>query len=661
MPRSAQALLETISTPISLQGALPFPATGQGEIFRRIRNFLAGRVVGATRDKALLAELIKCIFCKAYMAQHGVQADPQRNSDLIGRYRATLELLHTVVPNVIRSDEKISLDDEALTFVDEELGNIDFSDPDRDPLGDAYEAFAGSSLRRQEGQFFTPLNAIDWLVHAVGPTATDKVIDPACGAGGFLSSVARHKIKDGATPDAIAKTLFGVEKDLTLAKLAATHISIFTLHTPNIICGDLLALLDSEKRDIESTLLGQFDIVLSNPPFGTKIISTSDAVRRNFELGYKWIVSKQTGRFQKTRMLQTNVPPQILFIERIIGLLRRGGRMGVVLPESVLSNSSYAHVVQYLKEHLSISAIVGMPEELFKSPGANSTHTKACLLVAEKKPGSSKAIYMAEVKWCGHDSRGKTIPHDEIPKAQAGFRDFKQDAKTLAFGYSVSSERLNGDILCPRYYDPSTVDILKRLAKTHDLATVGELADEGLLSFSSGHEVGKLAYGTGTIPFVRTSDISNWEIKSDPKHCVSEEIYQSFRKRQNVQEGDILFVRDGTYLIGSCGFISKYDTKVLYQSHIYKIRCLDWEKMSPYLLLATLSCEPVIGQIKAKRFTQDIIDSIGNRVFELVLPIPKDKELRRRVESVVKKSIEDRIEARELARQARVDVCSPKW
>ena len=76
--------------------------------------------------------------------------------------------------------------------------------------------------------------------------------------------------------------------------------------------------------------------------------------------------------------------------------------------------------------------------------------------------------------------------------------------------------------------------------------------------------------------------------------------------------------------------------------------------ISPYLLIAALSCAAVISQIQSKRFTQDIIDSIGSRIKELVLPIPKDKKKRKEVENIVKKSIYDRIEARELARSAKL-------
>ena len=81
---------------------------------------------------------------------------------------------------------------------------------------------------------------------------------------------------------------------------------------------------------------------------------------------------------------------------------------------------------------------------------------------------------------------------------------------------------------------------LDKLNKTHDLINLGELIDSGIVEVSTGDEVGKLSYGTGPIPFIRTSDISNWEIKLDPKQGVSEEIYKKYSEKQDVQENDIL-------------------------------------------------------------------------------------------------------------------------
>ena len=93
----------------------------------------------------------------------------------------------------------------------------------------------------------------------------------------------------------------------------------------------------------------------------------------------------------------------------------------------------------------------------------------------------------------------------------------------------------------------------------------GNLLRDGILTIDTGHEVGKLAYGTGPIPFIRTSDIANWEIKLDPKHVISADIYEGLKDRQDVQAGDILMVRDGTYLVGTCAIVSEADTTIVYQ------------------------------------------------------------------------------------------------
>src|SRR5262249_38504314 len=148
----------------------------------------------------------------------------------------------------------------------------------------------------------------------------------------------------------------------------------------------------------------------------------------------------------------------------------------------------------------------------------------------------------------------------------------------------------------------------------------GDLAEEACLSVDTGDEVGKLAYGAeGGVPFVRTSDLSNWEIKADPKHLIDRELYQSLAKKQDVQPNDILMVKDGTYLIGTCAIVTEHDREIVYQSHIYKIRVKkNSHGVNPFLLLAVLGSSVVQRQIRAKQFTQDIIDSLGERVNELV-------------------------------------------
>jgi len=115
-------------------------------------------------------------------------------------------------------------------------------------------------------------------------------------------------------------------------------------------------------------------------------------------------------------------------------------------------------------------------------------------------------------------------------------------------------------------------------------------------------------------------------------------------------------VRDGTYLVGTAGMVTEPDEKIVYQSHILKFRSEDHDALSPYLLMALLSAPIVKEQIWAKRFTQDIIDTLGARWRELVLPVPKSRAVRESIVSKVKEAIEARMNARQLARSAVMEV-----
>jgi type I restriction enzyme M protein len=633
-----------------------FPSSDHKEAFKRIRNFLAGRFVGATRDRALLDEVLKCVFCKNYIQSHisefVISDDPLTLSK---QYREVFSKLKQQLTFVFSNTDEIQLDPLSIHFVDQELKNIDLLDTQRDVFGDLFEVFVGTGIREEEGQFFTPKNGVELLISMIDPKPGEKIIDPAAGAGGFLSSAYNYLSKKSLTAKKINASLFGIEKDCYLARLTATRLAIRTLQEANVVCGDSLAWVDQDNKPLD--LKGTFDIVLTNPPFGKNIVSTTKEIQKTFDLGFDWKFDQTSNRYIKNGKLLNNVSPQVLFIEKCISLLKEGGRLGVVVPESLITSKSYSHVVQYMRDNGRLISVIGMPEDFFKTSGKGGTHTKACLVVFVKDTSTKKrngTLFMAEAKWCGHDSRGRKIANDDLPLIYQNYQHFVQEKKfTLNhLGYTVPMKDLEENILSPRYYNPDVKNALFSIEKTHEILKFGDLVDQGVIEVKTGNEVGKLAYGTGSIPFVRTSDISNWEIKLDPKHGVSNDIYEQLARKQDVRENDILMVKDGTYLIGTCALVSKYDTRIVYQSHLYKFRVLKKDKISPYLLLAVLSSEPVQKQIKSKRFTQDIIDSLGARVYELLLPIPKSKTLKKRIETNVKKAIDDRVEARELARIA---------
>lgn len=230
-----------------------------------------------------------------------------------------------------------------------------------------------------------------------------------------------------------------------------------------------------------------------------------------------------------------------------------------------------------------------------------------------------------------------------------------QDTTTLEFGefsaYKMKKSDIVGEIFLPKYYDPSIKATLDSLSANCSLYSVQQLTDMGAVQLSTGDEIGKMAYGTGDIPFVRTSDFSNWEIKADAKQGVSEEIYQQYAEKEDVQEGDILLVRDGTYLVGTSCMITASDTKMLYCGGLIKIRAAKKDIVDEYLLLGLLNSYIVKRQIRTKQFTRDVIDTLGQRLKEVIIPIPNSEELKKAISEKVHAIVNNRIQARDIIQE----------
>ena len=518
------------------------------------------------------------------------------------------------------------------------------------------------------------------LVEILDPEPGEIIIDPACGSGGFLigalehvwAKIERNRADKGWTQaqvdkkkrDVASRCFRGLDKDAFLTKVTKAYMAIIGDGRGGIFCENSLKPPSEWQHGAQGVVdLGRFDVVLTNPPFGTKIKIKGTNLISQFDLGYKWRRKAKTDELQKTSILHEDQPPQILFLERCLQLLKPGGRLGIVLPESILGNPSYEHVVTYLLKTTRIQAVITMPESLFKTSGKGGTHTKVCVLVLQKVSGSKDyRSFMADVKWCGHDSRGNpTIRRnssgeeqllDEVSEVAPRFRAFLAGQLGTGDhrGFSWHFDGLQR-ILVPKYYNPEIANTLSRLAVSHEIVTMGSLVENLIVSIGTGIEIGKMAYGTGTIPFIRTSDLSNWEIKADFKHGISEKLYREVERKVDVRPDDILLVRDGTYLIGTTAMVTASDVPMLFQSHIYRIRVLQPDRLDPWLLFIALNTPVVKQQIWAKQFTQDIIDTLGQRILELQLPLPKDLATRRALAESASRIVTERVRLREQVRQ----------
>lgn len=658
------------------------PPSNLKAVFRDLRNHLAGNTTGITRDEALAQEIINLLFCKIYdeintdfddavAFRCGVDEKPQDvKSRIVELFEKKVKAEYS---DVFSERDTITLDPASVVYVVGELQGYSIIDADRDAVGDAFEVFIGPALRGSEGQFFTPRNVVKMVVGMLNPLPDELLIDPACGSGGFLIGALEHvwgklgeekKRKrwtdvqlERKKRDTASKCFRGLDKDSFLAKVTKAYMAIMGDGRGGVFCeNSLVPPKDWSPQTQQAIALGKFDVVLTNPPFGKQIKVKGASTLEQYDLARKWSRDKSTGLFERLDHLPDEQAPHILFLERCLQLLRVGGRLGIVLPESILGSPSYEYLIQYIMHATTVRAVATMPEALFKTSGKGGTHTKVCVLVLEKTPPKKDyLIFMGDAKWCGHDSRGNpTIRNgkvlDEVMDVMSLYerfrkgelRELEQDHR----GFTTPSQLIRGWVLVPKYYDPELEAYLEGLRETHDLLRIGDLVDQGVLSLATGTEVGKMAYGTGNVPFIRTSDLSNWEIKADFKHGVSEAIYNSCQAACDVQSGDIFMVRDGTYLIGTTAIVTESDLPMLFQSHILRIRVEKPERVDPYLLLACLNAPVVRRQIRARQFTQDIIDTLGRRLNDVFIPLPKSKALLKKIAKETKHTVETRIALR---------------
>jgi hypothetical protein len=217
---------------------------------------------------------------------------------------------------------------------------------------------------------------------------------------------------------------------------------------------------------------------------------------------------------------------------------------------------------------------------------------------------------------------------------------YEGEAAFLKYRYPFTAfKRANGnligDILIPRYYDPKVQMLAPMYSEKCERITLGELVDTDIISMNTGDEVGKLAYGTGDIPFVRTSDFGSWELKREPKQGVSRQIYEQWETIQDPRSGDILLVRDGTYLVGTSVLVHDTDLPLLYCGGLIRIRSVNDERLNSALLLALLNLPVVWRQMRNKQFTRDVIDTLGKRLSEVWIPIPRDATVCRQISETI--------------------------
>ena len=157
--------------------------------------------------------------------------------------------------------------------------------------------------------------------------------------------------------------------------------------------------------------------------------------------------------------------------------------------------------------------------------------------------------------------------------------------------------------------------------------------------------------GEGDIPYVRVADIVNWDIYKNPTSGVPEHVYKAIKANGvNLEERDVLFVRRGSYRIGSVAMVSKQDTKVLLTREIHVFRVTDEHNkydIDAFYLLYLFSHKLTQEQLENKIMIDTTLPNIGRRWEELYLPVAKDPKERQKIREKIKQALTKKWEGQE--------------
>lgn len=272
-------------------------------------------------------------------------------------------------------DEDIQLDSHTIHTCAFEISKYRLRDTSISVISEAFQIFRTSTLKSEEGQYYTPYPVIRSAIKLMEIKPSDKVLDPACGTGGFLLEGFRQLIEnhpamsDGDINSWANRYLFGVDKDRINVKLTKAIMLTIGDGSTNTYLGDSIRkhLWANYFHELQSVLTPQsFTCIVTNPPFGKGLkVSKADSKAAKFTISKKPKKLK-SGGFEFLENVYQEREIGILFLEQCYDLLAEGGRLGIILPETYMFSSSYAWLRYWLKGRLELKGMLNIAMEAFQ-------------------------------------------------------------------------------------------------------------------------------------------------------------------------------------------------------------------------------------------------------------------------------------------------------
>ena len=316
-----------------------------------------------------------------------------------------------------------------------------------DTKGDLYEYLLSKlTTAGINGQFRTPRHIQEAMVRMVRPKPTDTIADPACGTAGFLVKVMEYLRKEYSSPEMVfndadgnpvypgdklapwqqhiqTRLLTGFDFDQTMLRMSSMNLLLHGIDGQCIHYQDTLS--DSFKDNFPEQARDYFDLVLANPPF-----------KGNLD---KDDIAEELSRVVKS------TKTELLFLARMVSMLKLGGRCAVIVPDGVLFGSSKAHVAlrKMLVEENQLDGVVSLPSGVFKPYAGVST-----AILFFTRGGNTSNVFFFDVQADGYslDDKRTKVDADDLPELVRRWdaRDPQKDTDRTSQAFFVSVDDIRG-------------------------------------------------------------------------------------------------------------------------------------------------------------------------------------------------------------------------
>jgi hypothetical protein len=676
----------------------------EAQLATALRRIVATVVVAdsrVTRREDQLRELLHVVLVKvdgdAWAAQPGNQRKPhpfrvygdkqtmaQLTADEIRRqYHKYFTKQKASVFHPDDRDELLLTDETILAVVDA-LAPWRILGDSVDLLAKAFQVFRTQALKSGEGQFLTPLRVIRPSVMLMGITSQDKVIDPACGTGGFVIEALRQ-VQEREFPDESEawglmkfanENLYAVDIDSIGTKLTRAMMLASRANSTHVLLGDSIRRhlwrskfpeLQTQLGDRREDIAASFTVVITNPPFGEDLrIKASDARAAGYTITEAAAMDSGKGH--------VDLEIGLIYLELAHRLLQMGGRVGIVLPETYFFSYKYRWLPGWLDTRLALRGMFNIPMEAFEEfcraktnfyifekvgdgsrrAGASRKSTigeEALPMAAIDVPDwfSEDTVTVSTAPTCGLTKGGRLLPRIDEHGERIQIKDLETGMKVDAINdvylddavalarrkrtdtlrdIPASSVSLRAAV--PIYYDRRYHERFAKAMgtprfKSFEAETLGSLIGRGVIDTIGGHGSPSSDQRVGDVPYIKVSDLRAGLVNINPTNRVPLRLAEKLwgGKSSRLRAFDILSPERTSKNIGDFCLLMPGQEQVVLTKEIIVMRPGTKANFDAFYLLWAMTLKIVREQWKRVVFMQTNREDVGRRWLEIEIPVPK--------------------------------------